>query len=87
MQRIVTERKLKRINMRILERMIIVLRYTKLKRTNIAMKCNLSYDKCILYLNKLDSLNLVQKEYDGKGYEIYSLNENGIRFYQKECLI
>jgi predicted transcriptional regulator len=67
--------------------MVTVLRYTKLKKTNLAMECNQSYDKCILYLNKLDSLNLIEIEYDEKGHEVYGLNENGIRFYHKECAI
>lgn len=82
-----TDKKLQRINMMILKRIVSVLRYTKFRRTNLAMKCNLGYDKCVLYLNILDSLNLIRKEYDEKGNEVYGLNENGIRFYQKECAI
>lgn len=82
-----TGKKLKRINTRVLERIVSALRYTNLRRTNLAMKCNLSYDKCVLYLNKLDSLNLIRKEYDEKGHEVYGLNENGIRYYHKECAI
>ncbi len=53
----------------------------KMKRTNLAMRCNMSYDKCILYLNWLELLELIKKEKDDEGSELISLHDRGKKIF------
>src|SRR2546426_9062073 len=73
------KKELKRIDWDIVKRLVVVLYYdNKAKRTNIAMKCKLSYDNCLLYLNWLEMMDLIKKETDLDGFELISLTDKGI---------
>ena len=76
---------LKRIDWKIVKRIISLL-YTEggKKRTELAMKSNVSYHKCILYLRWMESLELIIKKYDDAGSEKIALTERGIKLYKKE---
>lgn len=78
------KKELKRINWNIVKRLVILLYHdNKAKRTNIAMKCKLSYDNCLLYLNWLEMMDLIKKETDLDGFELISLTDRGIDLYAK----
>lgn len=82
------KKELKRINWDIAKRLVILLYYdSKVKRTNIAMKCKLSYDNCLLYLNWLEMMDLIKKEIDRDGFELISLTNSGVNLYSKLQLI
>ena len=78
------DRILRRIDWKIVKRIISLL-YTEggKKRTELAMKSNVSYHKCMLYLRWMETLELITK-HDDKGYEKISLTERGIKLYKKE---
>ncbi len=75
---------LKRIDWKIVKRIISLL-YTEggKKRTELAMKSNISYHKCILYLKWMETMELIKKN-DDKGYEKIALTERGIKLHKKE---
>jgi predicted transcriptional regulator len=78
------KKELKRIDWNIVKRLVILLYYdNKAKRTNIAMKCKLSYDNCLLYLNWLEMMDLIKKETNREGFELISLTDKGIDLYAK----
>lgn len=79
------KKELKRIDWSILKRLLRYLRYDgKEKKTNIAMKCHLSYDKLILYLEWLEMLDFIKREQDEDRFERISLNERGMEFYTRK---
>lgn len=74
---------LKRIDIEILQRLLIFLYFnSKTKKTNIAMKCGMSYDKCILYLDWMKTISLIKSE-SIHGFELLSLSDRGIEFFEK----
>lgn len=74
---------LKRIDIEILQRLLLFLYYnSKTKKTNIAMKCGMSYDKCILYLEWMKTISLIKNE-SVNGFELLSLSDRGIEFFEK----
>lgn len=76
-------RKLKRLNIDLLMRLMAFLYYnSKTKRTNIAMNCGMSYDKCLLYLDWMGALSLTRTE-SQHGFELLSLSERGMDFFEK----
>src|SRR2546427_2880102 len=78
------KKELKRIDWNIVKRLVILLYYdNKAKKTNIAMKCRLSYDNCLLYLNWLEIMDLIKKETNRDGFELISLTDKGIDLYAK----
>ncbi len=78
------KRELKRISWDIVKKLLKLLYYDGgMKKTYISTKCNLSYDKCRLYLEWMDVMDLIKREIDG-GFEIISLNEKGIDLYTKK---
>jgi len=78
------KKELKRIDWNIVKRLVILLYYdNKAKRTKIAMKCKLSYDNCLLYLNWLEMMELIKKETNRDGFELISLTDKGIDLYAK----
>src|SRR5574337_707567 len=79
------KKELKRIDWDIVKRLIMLLYYeSKMKRTNIAMKCKLSYGNCLLYLNWLEIMDLIKKETDTEGFELISLAEKGKDLYTRQ---
>lgn len=55
-----------------------------MKKTNIAMRCNLGYDKCIRYINWLLILDLIKNEIDENGFTKISLTDRGMELYRIE---
>lgn len=79
------KKELKRINWNIVKKLIVLLHYNgRMKRTNIAMRCNMGYDKCLLYLNWLDLMDLIKKEIDEDGFELIRLTDKGHQFYDRK---
>lgn len=77
--------KLKKIDWSVVRKIITFLRYNgKTKKTNIAMICNMSYDKCARYLEWLRMMDLIKNETDENGFELLSLNDRGIDLCIKE---
>ncbi|TLX71396.1 MAG: hypothetical protein E6L05_03685 [Thaumarchaeota archaeon] len=78
------KRRLKRIDWKIVRRVIAFLYYDSgIKKTNMAMKCSMSYDRCVLYLDWLNAIGLIKKELDEDGFELISLSDKGIEFYKR----
>jgi hypothetical protein len=48
------------------------------------MKCNIGYDKCVLYLNWLEMMDLIERKDDDIGFEILNLSERGIDLYKRK---
>jgi len=84
-QLVINKKTLKRIDWTIVGRIITSLhRDSKMKRTHVAMKCNLAYDKCILYLNWMKLMGLIKSEMDLEGFETISLEEKGYEIFQNQ---
>ena len=81
---ICSKKELKRIDWNIVKRLVIFLHYNKMKKTNIAMQCSMSYDKCVLYLNWLEMMDLIKKETDPNGFEVICLNDKGNELYERK---
>jgi predicted transcriptional regulator len=78
------KRQLKRIDWKIVRRVVAFLYYDGgIKKTNMAMKCTMSYDRCVLYLDWLNAIGLIKKELDEDGFELISLSDKGIEFYKR----
>lgn len=76
------KKKLKRIDMEILNRLLVFLYYnSQTKKTNIAMKCGQSYDKCVRYLDWMKAMSLIRNDFD-QGSELISLSDRGIEFFE-----
>lgn len=76
---------IQRIDWKIIERLVRLLYYhSKLKRTHISTKCNLSYDKCCRYLDWMEVMNLITKEKNEEGFEVVLLTEQGGALYNKK---
>lgn len=76
------EKKMRRIDMDIIQRLLVFLYYNnKTKKTNIAMKCGMSYDKCILYLDWMRKISLIRNEMHD-GFELISLNDRGREYFK-----
>ena len=74
----------KRIDLHVVKRLIKLLYYNaRIKKTKIATKCNLGYDKCVLYLNWLEMMDLIDRETDADGFETIVLSERGNDFYKR----
>ena len=79
------KKELKRIDWDIVRRMVTLLMQNNgMKKTHIAMKCKLSYDKCLLYLEWLKIVDFVSKEIDDEGFELIRLNDRGKDLYKRK---
>jgi len=78
------KKELKRIEWITVKRIVVFLHYNnKFKRTKIAMRCNMAYDKFLLYLDWLYVMELVAKDIDEDGFEVISLTESGNNLFSK----
>lgn len=78
-----TPKALRRIDAEIIRRIIVILYEDgKQKKTKMALKAHISYDKCIRYLNWLDLMDLIRKEEEHNS-EYINLTENGANLYKK----
>jgi predicted transcriptional regulator len=76
---------IQRIDWKIIERLVRLLYYgSKLKKTHISTKCNLSYDKCCRYLDWMEVMDLITKEKNDDGFEVVHLTERGSVLYNKQ---
>jgi len=48
------------------------------------MKSCLSYDKCGLYLEWMETMDLIKREFDEKGFQLIRLTERGNDLYLTE---
>ncbi len=78
MQQTRNRKELRRIDWHIIRRLVISLYYnSRMKKTHIATKCNLGYDKCRLYLDWMEMMELIKKESDENKYEVIILTDKG----------
>lgn len=76
-------KRLQRIDLNVMNRLIRTLHENvREKKTNIARKANMGYDKCTIYLGILEMMDFVKKETDGR-YELVSLTSAGIKYLEK----
>ena len=74
----------KRIDTEVVKKLIIILHEDGMeKKTKIALKSRLSYDKCLLYLSWLELMGLIRKENDANNFEIIRLTRRGAELYSK----
>ncbi|TLX95788.1 MAG: hypothetical protein E6K91_01810 [Thaumarchaeota archaeon] len=79
------KRQPKRIDLSIISRLLQSLYYNSgIKKTKIAIKCNLSYDKCVLYLNWLEMMELIERQKDEDGFETIVLSQRGSELYKRK---
>jgi predicted transcriptional regulator len=75
---------IRRIDTEIVKRIIIALHDGgKERKTKIALKAHLAYDKCFRYLGWLELMGLIRKEPDDHGLEFVNLTEKGLELYSK----
>ena len=55
-----------------------------MKKTHISTKCNLGYDKCRLYLEWMDMMDLIRSEVDEDNFEVILLTERSRSLYLKK---
>ena len=77
-QKIRNKKELKRIDWGIVRRLVISLYYNNgMKKTRIATKCNLGYDKCRLYLDWMEMMELIKRGTDENEFEVIILTDKG----------
>lgn len=77
------KKELKRIEWSIVRRIITILQSNpRMKKTHIAMKSGLGYDKCMLYLAWMDMMGLIRREKDEEDFQVISLSETGMNLYR-----
>ena len=85
MELFMKKKELKRIDWDIVKRILGSLYdEDKAKKTHISMKCKISYDNCVLYLNWMELLDLVKKERNEHGSEFISLSERGRELWERK---
>lgn len=79
------KKELKRIEWSTVKRIIVFLNYNnQIRKTKIAMQCNMAYDKFLLYLDWMDIMELVKRETDDEGFEVLSLTDRGHNLFSKK---
>ena len=76
------KKELQRIDWNVTKRILIKLHITgRATKTDLATKCNISYDKLVLYLDWLEIMDMIEKdtEYENR-LEYVKLSELGINF-------
>lgn len=80
--------KIKRVDLSILERVLLTLYdLGSAKRTIISRNANMSYDKCIKYLEYLESSGFAKQEKDENEFVVYSLTSVGIDMAKKKLAL
>lgn len=73
-------KELERINWKIVQKIVRFLRYSeKTKKTAIALNCNMSYNRCVQYIDWMKKMELVEQEYDGRGLELIHISDRGMK--------
>lgn len=79
------KKELKRIDWKTVRRVISTLhRNSRMKKTLLATACSMGYDKCRLYIDWLEMMELVRKEIDEEGREEFILTEKGRSLYSRK---
>lgn len=79
------KRELKRIDWRTVKRVISTLYHNaRMKKTLLATACSMGYDKCRLYIDWLEMMELIRKEMNEDGHEELILTEKGRSLYSKK---
>jgi predicted transcriptional regulator len=77
-----SKKELKRIDWTIVHRLMVFLHYnSKTKKTILAMKCNMSYDKCVMYLDFLSKKEFINKKTEN-GFELICLSTKGTELFK-----
>lgn len=85
MKSFVKKKELKRIDWDIVKWLLVLLYYDGgIKRTHVSMKANMSYAKCVLYLDWLEMMDLIRKEIDIDGSELIRLSDTGNKLYERK---
>ncbi len=80
-----SKKKLWRINWHAVEKIVVSLHeYGMMKRTTIATRCGLRYDRCRMHLEWCESLKLVRLKVDDDGSELFDLTERGVELYHEQ---
>ena len=75
-------RELKRIDWETVKRVIGTLYYNAgMKKTILATSCSMGYDKCRLYIEWLEMMDLITRELNADGHEELLLTEKGRMLY------
>ena len=84
-QKVRNKKELRRIDWKIIRRLIISLYYnSRMKKTHIATKCNLGYHKCRLYLDWMEMMELIKRETDEDQFEVIVLTEKGKSLHNRK---
>lgn len=79
------KKKLDRINWTSVGKIIVSLHdHGEMKKTNIASRCRLRYDKCVSHIGWCQTLKLVKIKPDENDHDIISLTERGMELYREE---
>lgn len=80
-----SKRELKRIDWKTVRRVISTLHNNaRMKKTILATACSMGYDKCRLYIDWLEMMELVKKEVNDEGHEELILTEKGRSLYTRK---
>ncbi len=83
----VIKNELKRIEWRIVKRIITILyHHNKMKKSHISTRGNLAYDNCRRYLEWMEMMELVKRENE-EGFEVIVLTEKARKLYTKKIEI
>ena len=84
LEKTVNKREIRRIDWKVVKRLVKFLYYNSgIKKTVIAMKCNLGYDKCVLYLDWLEIVDFIHRTHND-GHETIRLSERGMDLYKNK---
>ena len=79
------KRELKRIDWKTVNRVISTLyRNARMKKTLLATACSMGYDKCRLYIDWLEMMELIRKEINDEGHEELLLTEKGRSLFSEK---
>jgi predicted transcriptional regulator len=79
------KRDLKRIEWNTVKKIIISLDENgRMKKSHIATMCNMGYDKCLLYLNWLELMDLIRRDINEEGLNEIILTEKGKLLHSKK---
>jgi len=80
-----TKRELRRIDWKTVKRVVSTLHHNaRMKKSLLATTCSMGYDKCRLYIDWLEMMELIRKETNDDGYEELILTEKGRSLYRKK---
>jgi len=81
------QKELRRIDWNIIKKLLNILyNEGKMRKTILARKSNMGYDKCVLYIDWLYMLDFIRRNLDEEKTEIISLSELGISFCKRKLI-